>query len=426
MADYLRETFQREVLCCYSPQIALQALQNQAQAVPEVLIADISGQSISGAQRFLTAVLEHAPDLPIVALTAFAQSDAAEGLFVLGGIDILSKPVQRARLRIAIANALKMGALRQELARMRLREKGAAAFEQIVAHSYGMQKAVHWARRAAVTAQPLCMTGEPGTGKEILARAIHSESTRAVHPFRTLACATLGESAIETSLAAQGPESLWVQARGGTLYIDQAHMISPLLQEQLAVRLRHGTGDSESPRLILATIPEAQTEAHPLLRHVRDAGREPSIILPPLRERPEDMADLAQHYLRRYNASEGGCVQRLDREALAWLQSRPWPGNLPELARHMRRGLLVCTGEVLERVHLEWRAPAGQAVPLQAATALLPMLDPKGELRPLADLECAVLEFAVAHHQGCMARAARSLGIGRSTLYRRLQDTATG
>lgn len=427
IADYLREAFRCEVICCYSPQVAIQALQSPDQPVPDLLLADISGQSVSGAQRFLSTMHQQMPDMPIIVLTGFAQGEAAEGLFAAGGMDVLSKPVPRARMKMAVANALKVNALRQEVKRIQLRERGSLGFDHIIAQSLGMQKALHWARRAATNVNPIWLQGEAGTGKEMLARAIHADSDRGNRPFISLNCAAHAETALDTLLAAERAESVRVQAQDGTLYLDRVEALPPRLHLQLSQNLQDGRLTvGGNVRLIVATGAEMDDKPNlPLLRQIREGWREPPITLPPLRERAEDMPELALRYLRRYSASEGRLVQSIAPEALDWLRGRAWHGNLPELARHLRRSVWTCFGDVLERTHLEWRPPSGPANDQNAGgpeESLLRMLDTKGQLRPLADLETAVMEFAVHHHQGCMARAARSLGIGRSTLYRRLQE----
>ncbi len=430
IADFLRTAFQHEILCCYAPQMAMQALQSPTQPGPDVLLADISGQSISGALRFLQAVRQECPELPLVVLTGFAQTEAAEGLFSLGSMDILTKPVPRARLKIAVANALKVSALRQEVQRLQLRERGQAGFDALVARSPGMQQAMHWARRMSTTLQPVWIQGEDGTGKEMFARAIHAESPRAARPFLSIACGISGDAGLAHLLHPTRPAepSLLQQAQGGTLYLDAVEALSPGMHEMLAAHLQHQAQQGPAlleggVRLIVSSQQSAQSTPSPLLHYLSTQWCEPPITLPPLRERREDLPELAQRYLRRYAATEGKSVHLLTPGALEWLQTQPWHGNLPELARQLRHAVWRCSGERLERMHLEGNpGPAPQPTLPGMRENFLPLLDEEGQLRPMEDLETRIMEFAVRHHGNCMARAARALSIGRSTLYRRLQE----
>ncbi|GGC64000.1 sigma 54-interacting transcriptional regulator [Chelatococcus reniformis] len=314
------------------------------------------------------------------------------------------------------------------------------------ARSPAMARAVGLARRAARTAMPLLIEGEPGSGKETLARAVHAAGERRARAFVCVDCARCGDKLADRFADGGGP------GRGGaTFYLAEAGQLSAAAQLQLVGLLepraapspaaggRGAASRQPSPavRLIAAT-------SRPLIDLVRDGRfREDlyyrlavtPITVPPLRERREDLMEIAGALVASL-ADDAGCpAPRIGEDAAAWLTGHAWPGNVAQLAWILRQALSRCAGDLITTAHLIEAAatsgrdrapgPAGTVDDDGGADASpdgFALLNAHGDVRRLADIEAGVIRFALKHYDGHMSEISRRLGIGRSTLYRKLRD----
>ena len=435
IADFLQSSFRQEVALCYAPQLALSQLQSPENDLPDAVVADISGQSLPGAMSFLHAIQFAFPDLPVLLMVSVEQAEQTEMLLQAGSMDVLPKPVSRPRLRIAVMNALRMRGLKQEVHRMRLNEQSGhdlPKLSEMNSANAAMQLALVLARRTAKHPKPVWLQGEYGTGKETLARAMHAESDKE-GVFHAVRCGGQTENVLERQLfggASRRMVGAFAQTDGGMLYLDEVEQLPARLIESLAKAMQ----EAKNPWLVVSTRrPMTDLFAQPeLIGLLHDRWNLTPIALPPVRERQEDIVPTAQIYLNRFAMLEGRIAPRFSDHAVRWLHMRRWTGNLPELSRTLHRALWMAEESDIEVTHLEGKWPSAvrpmalNASLRPAGEFYIPVLTEEGKLRPLAELEDTMLQLALKHHEGCMARAARALGIGRSTLYRKLQERGEG
>jgi len=344
--------------------------------------------------------------------------------------------------------------LAEEVGRLRRQREGALRLDDLVAASPASARAILQARRAAASSVPVLIEGEAGVGKETLARAIHGSGRTRGQPFAVIDCdARPGDAEVETWFPPPGRERGRAAGASGTLYLRGVEHLASEAQARLAAALdKPGHGAAGRPRLIAASA------CRLVERVAAGAFREDlfhwlnlsPIFLAPLRARPEDIAPLALRFLTRAAAEEGRPrLTAFSPEALAHLSSQPWPGNLRQLEAAIHRAVLGGQGDVLGREAFPPPGPcgsAGEAAPApvtpprqgegDAPPALLDpadrpqasfygqarLLDEHFEMRPFEAIEAEVIRFAVVHYRGRMSEIARRLGIGRSTLYRKLKS----
>jgi len=369
------------------------------------------------------------PDVPILILTAFATIETAIDAIRAGAYDYLSKPFRMEEIRHVVRRALEQRRLLEENLRFRRELRDRYRFENIVGLSPKMVEVYRLAARAAATDATVLVQGETGTGKELVARAIHYGSGRAERPFVAVDCTALPEGLFESELfghergaftgAVTTKRGLLELAHGGTAFLDEAGDLSPALQAKLLRALQEReirrVGAGETIPVDLRVIAATNRD---LLRRV-EAGefREDlyyrlsvvTIPVPPLRERPEDIPLLAQHFLEKQARAAGAAVRAIAPEALERLARQPWPGNVRELENVIARAAALSSAPVLTPEDFplgEERPPAGPALP-----------------RPGMTLE-AVKQWYVAkilaEAGGNKQRAAEILGVDRRTLYRML------
>jgi DNA-binding NtrC family response regulator len=374
----------------------------------------------------LARLREVAPSLPVVVMTAWATIESAVEAMRRGARDYLQKPWDNGRLIATLTTQLELGrALRAahrldaETARTRRRE-----LPELVAESRAMQEVMRLVEKVAPAAASVLITGEHGTGKEVVARALHAASPRKDAAFVAVNAGGLSDGVLESELfghvkgaftdARADRTGCFELADGGTLFLDEiANM--PLGQQQRLLRVLQ-TGEltpvgSSRPRrvdvrVVAATNADIAAEAatgrfrEDLLYRLNTV----EIRVPPLRERKDDIPRLAAVFLDR----AGGAARRLSAAAMDALLSHSWPGNVRELEHVIERALLLAAGPELEPDDLLLRARAGDAAP-------------RLEDMTLEQVERYLIERALAGHGGNVSDAARALGLSRSALYRRLQ-----
>ena len=414
----------------------------------------------------LAALRERGIDTPVIVQTANGSIETVVTAMRAGAIDFVVKPVGAERLQVSLKNALTLGALEHEIRYMKRRSAGQLGFRDLASKSPDMGRVVRLAERAAKSTIPVLIEGESGVGKEVLARAIQGSSDRRGKPFVTVNCGAIPPNLVESILfghekgaftgATERHIGKFVEANGGTLFLDEVGELPLDAQVKLLRAIQESevdpVGGRKSVRVDIRVI--SATNKSLLDQVKRGEFREDlyyrlnvfPITLPPLRQRREDIADLARGFLARFAAEEGKKLRGIDAEAVSLLGDYDWPGNVRQLENTMFRAVVLADGDELtvaefpqiaaQMTGFEVRIPAAPA-PLageersEAPPRIIqvPVRDPNAldllagtDMRTLEELEREIIRFALTHYRGHMSEISRKLGIGRSTLYRKLKD----
>jgi DNA-binding NtrC family response regulator len=402
------------------------ALADELESEPAVLLLDLG--LLPGAERELVSEIRRScANAEIVVMTGDASIDSAVACMRAGAFDYLAKPLaDRERVTGAVRAALERRALRGGDAAGR----PPGALESIVGRSPAMRRVVALVRGLARNESSVLIQAESGTGKELVARAIHETSPRAAGPFVPVDCGALPDAIFEAELygyergaftgAVRAAPGLFRAAQGGTLFLDEVGELPLLLQSKILRALQEREvrplGAAETVpvdvRIVAATNRdlEAEVRAGRFRMDLFYRLRVVEIYLPPLRERREDIPLLAAHLLARQSGNPS--VREIEPAALAELCLRPWPGNVRELANALEAAAALARGPALTPVDL--RAPTG-------AASAWPVSTPEGIELSLVAYERACIEETLRRLEGDVREAARVLGLGRSTLYRKLR-----
>ncbi|WP_437775792.1 sigma-54-dependent transcriptional regulator [Sorangium sp. So ce1097] len=408
-----------------------EALEIAAERPPDVVVTDLKMPKMDG-MALLGKLREQDPSLPVLVVTAFGDVTSAVQAMRAGAEDYLTKPVDFDALLLSIERALERSALRVEAENLRrqLREREGEGVEGLIGASPAMQKVYRMARQVAAARATVLITGESGTGKGELARAIHAKGPRVKAPFVTLHCAALAESLLESELfghergAFTGAERRRIgrfeQAHGGTLFLDEVGEIAPatqvkllrVLQERTFERVGGNETISVDVRLIAATnrdLVAAVQEG----RFREDLYYRLNVVhidMPPLRVRDTDVLLLANHFLRRFAAENHRKIEGFTDQARAKLVAHRWPGNVRELENAIERAVVLCDDTRIDADHL----------PIDAAPVA------KGALRipgaTMAEIERYAILSTLEATNGSTTRAAELLDISIRTIQYRLHE----
>jgi two-component system NtrC family response regulator len=415
-----------------NPFAALELLTRESVAL---ILSDLKMPRMDGVD-FLRQVREEVGSVPFIVLTAFATVETALAAMKAGAFDYLLKPFKNEEILLCVEKALAFARLETENAALR-RQLENGRDREILGESPAIRRLLADIDRVGPARTSVLVVGETGTGKELVARALHRASPRAAGPLVTVNCAAFAESLLESELfghergaftgAAERKRGLLEVADGGTLFLDEIGEFPLALQPKLLRVLQErrfrrvgGTAEIESDvRLIAATHRDlpAMLAAGSFREDLYYRLNVVALQVPPLRERPEDIPLLALHFLRRFARELDRPAALLAPATLEALRGYPWPGNVRELQNAVERGVLFCAGDTLLPSDLP--PPLGAAAPPAPALSLPPLDRPLPEL--LDALEGELIRQALVRARGVQAQAAELLGISRSNLQYKLK-----
>jgi DNA-binding NtrC family response regulator len=404
------------------------------EARPDVVITDLRMEPLSGID-VLHRIKELSPETEVIVMTAFGTIDSAVAAMKLGAFDYLTKPFKHEEIVLKVKRALEKRALLTEVRYLRGEVGSLYGVHSLVAESPAMKDIVAHVMQIASTMLTVLITGETGSGKSLLAKVIHYNSPRARGPFVAVNCASLPEPLLESELfghekgaftgALQARKGLIEEAHQGTFFLDEIGTLSESLQSKLlGVFQDREVRRVGSNRLIpVDTRIIAATNRNLNLAVSRGEFRQDlfyrlnvtQIHLPPLRERREDIPVLVRHYLSQLSRREGKPYQ-LDDEAMHLLVHYDYSGNVRELENALERAAALASGCLITPKVLPESVRQGTALRLVSS------VEEAAPARTLEEHERDLILQQIARHRGNLTQVARALGIGRTTLWRKMRE----
>lgn len=429
----------------------------------DVMLLDLVMPGMSG-MEVLEKLQEVRPDLPVMVLTATGSIDTVVQAMRGGAIDFFVKPASPERVVVSIRNALQMTDLKTEVKRLKKTANGQLSFDDMIADAPAMRQVLRLGQRAASSNIPILILGESGVGKEVIARSIQGASERSGRPFISVNCGAIPENLVESTLFGHEKGSFtgaigkqlgkFAEADGGTLFLDEVGELPLDMQVKLLRVLQEGEVDAIGSRRPTKVDVRIISATNKNLQSLVENGqfREDlfyrlnvfPIDMPALRERKEDIPALTQHFIKRFNVSEGTKVGGASAKTMALLNAYEWPGNVRQLENMIFRAVVLCEtnelqpmdfpqlasllGELPEITPADIPAVANDRVAMPAPVSAIELDHPvqvtdlSGELRTLEQVERDLIQYAIDFYAGHMSEVARKLGIGRSTLYRKVRE----
>jgi DNA-binding NtrC family response regulator len=464
-----------ETIVVDSGDAAIAALTAADAPVIDAVVLDLVMPGLDG-MGVLAKIRDAGLNIPVIVQTAHGGIDNVVSAMRAGAQDFVVKPVGIERLQVSLRNALNASALKGELQRIRHSREGRLTFADVITRSETMAAVLRTAQKAASSTIPVLVEGESGVGKELFARAIHGSGERKAKPFVAVNCGAIPDNLVESILfghekgaftgATERHMGKFVEASGGTLFLDEVSELPLAAQVKLLRALQEGAVEAVGGRKpVKVDVRIISATNRKLLDRVKSGQFREDLFyrlhvlpltIPPLRMRREDIPHLLRHFLARFCAEENRAITGISGEAMAHLAQLEWPGNIRQLENAVYRAVVMSDSDQLGLVDFPLAAaqspptsdPHGQhgeplivasafhstapamvsgneipIVPLPSAGTLA-MLTTSGEMRPLEEMESEIIRFAISHYRGQMSEVARRLKIGRSTLYRKLDEAA--
>lgn len=443
----------------------------------ELVILDLMMPGMDGLE-FLEKMQAIRGDLPVIVQTAQGSIETVIKAMRAGADDFVVKPVSPERLKISIQNLLKVNALTEEVKRLNKKVGGSLSFNDLIASSPAMANVLRLGRRGAQSNIPILIEGESGVGKEMIARAIQGESERAGRAFVAVNCGAIPENLVESILfghekgAFTGASSRHIgkfqEADGGTLFLDEVAELPLDMQVKLLRAIQEGEIDPVGSRKsVKVNIRLISATNRNMIEMVKSGQFREDLyyrlnvypmMVPPLRDRKDDIPALVEYFITRLSAEEGRKVRGIAPNAIPMLRAYGWPGNVRQLENTIFRAIVLCESDVLEIQDFPQIAslvegyeiivppapplakkpnipagpamtggnqPVGRSAGNQVSDGMalgIPAVTDGGHIRKLEEVEADMIRLALNRYRGQMSEVARKLGIGRSTLYRKMRD----
>ncbi len=425
----------------------------------DVVLLDLQMPGLNG-QDTLKEMRARGLGQPVIVITAGGGVETVVKAMQAGAQDFFVKPASPERIIVSIRNALSMGEMRTEVDRLKKHSSGRTTFKDLIGDSPAMTMVKRLGERAAKSSIPILITGESGVGKEVIARAVHGTSDRAGKPFVAVNCGAIPENLVESILfghekgsftgASEKHLGKFREADGGTLFLDEVGELPLDMQVKLLRALQESEIDPiGAKRSVRVDVRIVSATNRDLANAVAEGRFREDLFYrlnvypveaPSLRERREDVPALIDHFVTRFNVEEGKRVAGASPETLAILTGFDWPGNVRQLENAVYRAIVLSDAPFLQPhdfpaisgVKIAPEAPSAEPVrPLPSAQDLISeigkdapvrILDARGHVRPLEEIERELIQLAIEIYAGHMSEVARRLGIGRSTLYRKVRE----
>jgi DNA-binding NtrC family response regulator len=470
LVENMVQRFGYEAITVESGDAAVARLTDPEAPAIDALVLDLMMPGLDG-MGVLANIHNAGLSVPVIVQTAHGGIDNVVSAMRAGAYDFVVKPVGVERLQVSLRNALNTSALKGELQRIKHSREGKLTFADIVTRNAGMDLLLRAARKAATSTIPVLIEGESGVGKELIARAVHGSGERSSKPFVAVNCGAIPDNLVESILfghekgaftgATDRHLGKFVEAHGGTLFLDEVGELPLTAQVKLLRALQEGSVEAVGGRKPVRVDVRIVSATNRKLLDLVKAGqfREDlfyrlhvlPLTVPPLRARREDIPHLLRHFLARFCAEENRAITSISGDAMALLTQLDWPGNIRQLENAVYRAVVMSEGDQLgladfpqatmqtaplatagEPLIVEpafhaiapTMVPGIDAAQMPIVASNLNMLSPEQDVRPLEDMETEIIRFAIAHYRGQMSEVARRLKIGRSTLYRKLDEAA--
>jgi len=414
---------------------AAEALDVLAASEVDVVVTDLNMRGMNGIE-LCERIVANRPDLPVIVITAFGSLESAVAAIRAGAYDFVTKPLDVDALALALGRAVQHRTLREEVKRLRRVVEETRWYGELLGTSPAMQRVYSLLDRIVDSSASVLITGESGTGKELVARTLHQRSARRAGPFVGVNCTAMPEALLESELfghargaftdARSARKGLFLQAHGGTLFLDEVGdlplALQPKLLRALQERKVRPVGSDEEvafdARIVAATNRDLESAVEEG-RFREDLYFRINVIhvpLPPLRARGGDVLLLAQHFIDHHAAQAGRRVIGLSPAAAERLVAYTWPGNVRELQNCIERAMALTQ---YERIAVE---DLPEKIRRYHRSQVLIASDDPSELVPLEEVERRYILRVMEAVGGNKTLAAQVLGVGRKTLYRKLEQ----
>jgi DNA-binding NtrC family response regulator len=416
-----------------------EALAKAAAGLPSVVLSDLVMPKMDGLE-LLRALKTDVPFASVILLTGQGSIDTAVTAMREGAYDYLTKPVDVARLRLLIPKAAERGEALREVALLRRKLSQVWGMGRLVGTSAGMQEVYRLIEVAAPTTAPVLISGESGTGKELVARTLHDLSPRSKGPFVAVNCAAIPETLLESEIfghekgaftgALERRPGCFELAHEGTIFLDEIAEMNPGTQAKFLRILQDGAvrrlGGRTEIRVDVRVL--AATNKDPVKAIQEGTFREDlyyrlnvvSLVLPPLRERRDDIPGLVQAFIEEFNTRYDKHIRSLDESVLSGLVAQSWPGNVRELRNTLERAIIVCESDTILPKHIPPSPTLRVADPGDGPDSVSFRVGTS-----LEDAEKALILKTLAANGNNKTRAADVLGISLKTLHNKLKAYGT-
>jgi DNA-binding NtrC family response regulator len=436
MCEFMRIMLSKEGYDVRSDTSASHALETldkiqQSKDKIDLVISDLMMPEMSGID-LLTKAKSIDPELDFIVMTAFASVETAIEALKKGAFDYVSKPFKIDEVKIAVKKVEERKKIKTENRNLKSQLK--SGFDSFLTSDPKVKKLIQLAQKVANSDTTILILGESGVGKEVLSKAIHTASNRANQPFISINCGAVPETLLESELfghikgsftgAVKDKEGLFAAADSGTLLLDEIGETPPAIQVKLLRALEDKTitpvGDTKprpvDVRIIAATNSDLESQVkkgrfRPDLYYRLNVF---PIMIPPLRERPQDVALLANYFIKRHCLKLEIAEKEIAAETFALLQSYAWPGNIRQLENVLERAALLAKGTIISPKDIPELTENEESASPAASFSIQPMPD-------LENIEKAYIYFILSQNDWQKAKAAKVLGIDSSTLYRKIE-----